>query len=155
MLRDFKKPLAWVLLCLILSGSYLVATRHRVQSQSTANSPSPSIPNCPDSAGNHLNMSGGAMSCGTSSPAAYLTGTTGSIGGGLLALGGSASGTATVTGAVAGQPCIASPSDGTNISALGMSIECTVTASNTVTVNAVAFVALTPPAKTYNVRVYP
>ena len=124
--------------------------------QSTSSSPSASIPNCPDSAGNHLNISGGVMSCGTtSSVSSYLTGTTGSIGGGLLALGGSATGTATVTGASAGMPCIASPSDGTNVAGLGISVECTVTSSNTVTVNAVAFVALTPPAKTYNVRVYP
>ena len=49
----------------------------------------------------------------------------------------------------------AQPSDGTNIYALGANIGCPVTATNTVTVNVVAIVALTPVAKTYSVRVVP
>jgi len=152
----FRKPLIWLALCLVAVGGYVAWSRHVVRSQSNVSTASMTMPACPDSAGNHLNWSNGAMVCGTtSSTTSYLTGTTGSIGGSLLALGGSASGTATVTGATAGMPCIATPSDGTNIAALGMSVECTVTSSNTVTVNAVAFVALTPPSKTYNVRVYP
>jgi len=93
---------------------------------------------------------------GTSSgPGTILSGTTGSIGGGLLAVGASASGTATVTGATVGMVCTAQPSDGTNIYALGANIGCTVTATNTVTVNVVAIVTLTPVAKTYVVRVIP
>ena len=84
-----------------------------------------------------------------------LSGTTGSIGGSILAVGASASGTATVTGATVGMVCTAQPSDGTNIYALGANIGCTVTATNTVTVNVVAIVALTPVAKTYSVRVVP
>jgi len=84
-----------------------------------------------------------------------MSGTTGSIGGSLLAAGASASGTATVTGATVGMVCTAQPSDGTNIYALGANIGCTVTATNTVTVNVVAIVTLTPVAKTYNVRVVP
>lgn len=114
--------------CLLGYSGYILLTKAHGQSSSNA-APSMAVP--------------------------YLTGTTGSIGGSLLALGGNANGTATVTGAVVGMPCIASPSDGTNIAALGMSIECTVTSANTVTVNAVSFLALTPPSKTYNVRVYP
>jgi len=93
---------------------------------------------------------------GTSSgPSTILSGTTGSIGGSLLAVGASASGTATVTGATVGMVCTAQPSDGTNIYALGANIGCTVTATNTVTVNVVAIVTLTPVAKTYVVRVIP
>jgi len=93
---------------------------------------------------------------GTSSgPGTILSGTTGSIGGGLLAVGASASGIATVTGATVGMVCTAQPSDGTNIYAVGANIGCTVTAANTVTVNVVAIVALTPVAKTYVVRVIP
>jgi len=84
---------------------------------------------------------------------APLSGTTGSIGGSLLAVGASASGTVTVTGATVGMPCDAQASDGTNMSALGANVGCTVTAANTVTVNVVAIVALTPAAKTYVVRV--
>ena len=84
-----------------------------------------------------------------------MSGTTGSIGGGLLAVGASASGTATVTGATVGMVCMAQPSDGTNMYALGANVGCTVTASNTVTVNIVAIVTLTPAAKTYVVRVVP
>jgi hypothetical protein len=84
-----------------------------------------------------------------------LTGTTSSIGGGALLVGASASGTATVTGATTGMVCDAQASDGTNMSALGAAVFCTVTASNTVTVNVVAIIALTPSSKTYNVRVIP
>jgi hypothetical protein len=82
-----------------------------------------------------------------------LTGTTGSIGGGALLAGTTTSGTATVTGATVGMTCIAQANDGTNVVALGGQVGCTVTATNTVTVNVSALVALTPPAKTYSVRV--
>jgi hypothetical protein len=86
---------------------------------------------------------------------ALVSGTTVSIGGGALLAGACASGTATVTGAAVGMPAIATPSDGTNIPALGTSISATVTATNTVTVNVCALLALTPTAKTYSVRVLP
>jgi hypothetical protein len=84
-----------------------------------------------------------------------MSGTTVSIGGGALLAGACASGTATVTGATVGMPAIATPSDGTNIPALGTSISATVTATNTVTVNVCALLALTPAAKSYSVRVLP
>jgi len=84
-----------------------------------------------------------------------MTGTTGAIGGGALLAGACASGTATVTGAAVGMPTIATPSDGTNIAALGTSITATVTATNTVTVNVCALLALTPTSKAYSVRVLP
>lgn len=86
---------------------------------------------------------------------APLTGTTGSIGGGALLAGATTSGTATITGATVGMACIAQASDGTNVVALGAQVECTVTATNTVTVNVSALIALTPPAKTYTIRVIP
>ena len=81
--------------------------------------------------------------------------TTGSIGGSLLTVGASASGTATCTGATTGMVCDAQASDGTNMPALGATPNCTVTAANVATVNVVAIVALTPAAKTYSIRVIP
>jgi len=90
-----------------------------------------------------------------SATSGIMAGTTGSIGGGLLAVGASASGTATVTGATTGMVCEAQASDGTNMAALGATPTCTVTAANTVTVNLVAIIALTPGAKTYSIRVIP
>lgn len=80
-----------------------------------------------------------------------LTGTTGSIGGGLLAAGACASGTATVAGATTSmaatlpQPA-AYPGDGFEFYAY-------ISSSNTVTVKVCAIVALTPTATTYTVKV--
>ena len=80
-----------------------------------------------------------------------LSGTTGSVGGGLLTAGTCASGTATVTGATTSmsvtlpQPATY-PGDGFEIYGY-------VSAANTVTVKVCAIVALTPTATTYNVRV--
>jgi hypothetical protein len=165
MLRDVTTRRKWLIGALIVAGMVSVwgvrvihSTRY-TQAQSNANTaPAPAVPDCPDTTGSHLNFSSGTWVCGntsSSSSQSYLTGATGNIGGGLLLLGNNASGTATVTGASVGMPCVATPSDGTNIAALGLAIECTVTASNTVTVNAVAFVSVTPPAKSYSVRVFP
>jgi hypothetical protein len=80
-----------------------------------------------------------------------LTGTTASIGGTLLAIGGYASGVATVTGAIVGKPCFASPADGVKIS--GIAIDCAVTATNTVTVYLTGIIAVLPTGKAYNVSV--
>lgn len=82
-----------------------------------------------------------------------LCATTGSIGGGALLVGASASGTVSVAGALVGMPCIAQPSDGTDMIALGAVVSCTVTSANTATVRVLAVLALTPTAKTYVVRV--
>lgn len=82
-----------------------------------------------------------------------LCATTGSIGGGALLVGASASGTVSVTGAQVGMPCIAQPSDGTDMIAVGAIPVCIVTSANTVTVRVIAILALTPTAKTYVVRV--
>lgn len=95
---------------------------------------------------------GGTWTAKAFAPAA-LKGTTGNIGGSLLAIGGVASGTVTISGAVAGSPCIASTSDGTNILGLGADVSCTVTSANTATVTVAAIVALTPPSKTYSVTI--
>jgi hypothetical protein len=85
---------------------------------------------------------------------AQLAGTTGSIGGSLLAGAGTcATGTATVTGAVVGHTVGVSTSDGTSYNGL-TSVSATVTATNTVTVNVCAIAAVTPAAKTYNVTTY-
>lgn len=82
-----------------------------------------------------------------------LLGTTASIGGSALAVGASATGTATITGATTSMVCTAQPSDGTNMWSSSFVVGCTVTAANTATVNVMAIVAGTPTAKTYNVRV--
>lgn len=82
-----------------------------------------------------------------------LCATTGSIGGGALLVGASASGTVSVAGAQIGMPCIAQPSDGTDMIAVGAIPVCIVTGANTVTVRVIAILALTPTAKTYAVRV--
>ena len=163
MTRSTKIILASFLLLVAAGVGFQSIEHHKSRSaaQSTASTPPVvpmTMPDCPDSAGNHINIASGVPVCGNSMPtipAAYLSGTTGNIGGSLLLLGGTSSGTATVTGASAGMPCIASPSDGTNIVGLGLSVGCTVTASNTVTVNIVAFVSVTPTAKPYSVRVFP
>lgn len=79
-------------------------------------------------------------------------GTTVSIGGSLLILNGTVSGTATVTGAVVGSNCVATRSDG-SLPIAGMIIDCAVSTANTVTVRLTALIAGTPSATTYNVRV--
>jgi len=81
-----------------------------------------------------------------------LSGTTSSIGGGLLTVGLTATGTATVTGAAVGDCVLCSPSDGTAVNSL-ISLTATVTSANTVTVQLSAIATVTPGAKTYTVRV--
>jgi hypothetical protein len=82
-----------------------------------------------------------------------LCGTTGSIGGGALLLGGTTSGTASISNANVGMPCFAQANDGTNMAAAGFTIQCTVTSSGTATVTVSAAVAGTPAAKSYVIRV--
>ncbi|SRR6266550_2492565 len=119
-------------LVLLLLGVALLYHTHRIEAHQT------------------MNVSPGSTAI------AYLSGVTGSTGGSLLTLGGtSSSGTASVTGASPGMPCEAQPSDGTNMWLLGVMIGCTVTSSNTVTVNLNSLLTVTPAAKTYNVRVFP
>src|SRR2546430_12479233 len=67
-----------------------------------------------------------------------LCATTGSIGGGALIVGASATGTVTVTGAQVGMPCVTQPSDGTDMIVLGPIPVFTVTLSNTLTVSVIA-----------------
>lgn len=89
-------------------------------------------------------------------PAAILTGTTGSIGGSALAAGACAAGTATVTGATTAMAVSTSPSaDPDSTLTTGVAMYAFVSASNTVTVRVCAIVAVTPTATTYNVRVIP
>lgn len=79
-----------------------------------------------------------------------LSGTTGSIGGGLLAAGACASGTVAVTGSTTSMTVTVSPNtypgDGTDFSGY-------VSTNGTVTVKVCALVAVTPTSSTYNVRV--
>jgi hypothetical protein len=86
----------------------------------------------------------------TGCQAPILTGTTGSIGGGLLTIGTCTSGTVSVTGATTGMNASASPvtypGDGNYWLAY-------VSAADTVTVKVCAVATLTPSASVYNVRV--
>jgi hypothetical protein len=79
-----------------------------------------------------------------------LSGTTGTIGGSALAVGACASGTATVTGATAGMGVVLGTYPGDSFRAAGY-----VSATNTVTVKICAYVAATPTAQTYTIRVIP
>lgn len=82
------------------------------------------------------------------------SGTTGSISGTLVA-GGTATGTATLTGPskAVGAPCLAAPSDGTSLAGLGLgvSVGASVTSANTATVVVTGAVAGTLTAKSYSV----
>jgi hypothetical protein len=157
-----------IVLCCVLTLIFFAPAWHKFINSQGASQAGSSISNgvgapsgsCVSGSAYTDSSTGYAWTCKASawqlgSTSGILTGTTGSIGGGALLVGASASGTATVTGATTGMVCDAAASDGTNMAALGAVVICTVTASNTVTVNVVAIIALTPSAKTYNVRVIP
>lgn len=89
-------------------------------------------------------------------PGAALTGTTGSIGGGILGAGACATGTVNVTGATTSMSATASPllgADPTNGGVLGVSISAAVTSAGVVTVRLCAPIAGTPTSATYKVVV--
>lgn len=89
--------------------------------------------------------------------AKFVQCTTGSFGG-LLILGGSTSGTASCTGAsIVGQPCQATPSDGTGVSGIGIgaSVHCAISSSGIATVSVTASVAGTANSKIYTVTAGP
>lgn len=91
-------------------------------------------------------------------PLNILSGTSGSIGGSLLAAGACASGTVSITGATTSMAAVASPAGGadpSNGGILGVAIDARVSSSNIVTVSVCSPVAGTPAAATYNVRVIP
>jgi hypothetical protein len=116
----------------------------------------PMVGACNPGQGIVISTSGTIYSCylGTWAAITPMTGTTGSIGGSLLAsVGATATGTVTIQGAAVGQPCIASTSDGTNMLAIGFAVHCDVTAANTATVTVSALIIGTPASKTYLVRI--
>lgn len=78
------------------------------------------------------------------------SGTTGSIGGGLLSVGSCTSGTATVSGATTGMVAMASPS---SYPGDGVQWQTYVSSANTVTVKVCGIILITPTATTYLVRV--
>lgn len=110
------------------------------------------IPGCLDSGGNHLNYnaSTNALSCGTT--AGGFSGSTASLGGGLLAAGGCSTVNTTVTGATTSMAAVATP---TTFPGNGNTWMARVSAADTVTVYLCAMVLGTPTASTYNVRVIP
>ncbi len=95
--------------------------------------------------GDALTVTGGCTGCA-------LSGTTGAIGGGALAAGACASGTATVTGATTDMAIVVTPvtypGDGTDWKGY-------VSSANTITVKVCALVVVTPTSSNYNVRVLP
>lgn len=97
-----------------------------------------------------LRLLGSSLQFNSQTLAPSLTGTTGSIGGGLLAAGACASGTVAVTGSTTTMTVAVSPNtypgDGTDFAGY-------VSTNGTVTVKVCALVAVTPTSSTYNVRV--
>ncbi len=98
------------------------------------------------------NLSGTASAGQLPAGSVPLTGTTGSIGGGLLTVGTCSSGTSSVTGARSTMAVVATPGtypgDGNYWTAV-------VSSNDTVTVRVCATATLTPAASTYIVRVIP
>lgn len=75
---------------------------------------------------------------------------------GLLVVGTSGSAQIiTVAGAAVGMQCDVATSDGSDVISLGAMPYCTVTGTNTVSLRIFALVGLTPPSKTYNIKVRP
>lgn len=103
---------------------------------------------------NGSNGATGATGSTGTSGVSYLSGTTSTITGTLLAVGGFDSGTVSISGATAGMGCLANTSDGSEVST-SVTIRCDVTSTNTVTVKVIAFVIATPGSKAYSVRVFP
>lgn len=90
---------------------------------------------------------------GANCPYVPIFGTTGSIGGSLLAVGSCSIGTATVVGATVGHTVSAAPSNGADPGG-GFIFRGYVTNSTTVTVQICATVLGTPAAVTYNISTY-
>lgn len=89
-------------------------------------------------------------------PKPYLTGTSGTITGTLLAAGAADTGTATVAGATAGMSCgTVAATDGTVMNSFVLSCTVTGSGSNNVTVSVMSPVLGTPPSKAYNFKVFP
>lgn len=100
-----------------------------------------------------IGYNGSILACMTD-PASALVGTTGSLGGGLLAAGGCTTTTVNVTGATTDMAVVVSPAGGVNPGS-GAQFQGRVSSAGVVTVTLCALVLLTPPATTYNVRVIP
>lgn len=79
-----------------------------------------------------------------------LSGTSGSLGGGLLAAGACTSGTVSITGAASGMSVIATP---TTYPGDGVQWQAYVSSSNTVTVKVCEIILGTPTVSIYNIRV--
>jgi hypothetical protein len=100
--------------------------------------------------------SAGSFACtanGTNCPYVPIFGTTGSIGGALLAVGSCSTGTATIAGGTAGHTVSVSASDGSDPGG-SFFYRAVTTNSTTVTVSICAAVLGTPASKTYNVSTY-
>jgi|SRR5579872_962074 len=115
--------------------------------------------NALDSAGNFAlsqPICGDLFDGGTGCTKNVFTATTAAIGGGALAAGACATGTATsgLTGVTTAMTAMASPSSDPQVdSTHGVTWEAWVSSANTATVRVCAIVATTPTSVTYNVRV--
>lgn len=100
--------------------------------------------------GQVLTANGGATAPSFQDAGSQLSGTSGSIGGGLLSIGACSSGTASVPGATTAMTAVSSPvtypGDGSDWKAY-------VSGAGVVTVKVCAIIALVPAASTFNVRV--
>lgn len=125
----------------------------------TANIAAIDMPSCGSTASALTWTTNTGIGCNTSinaatvngfTPVAVLSGTSNSIGGGLLSVGTCATGTANVPGAALGMVSAATPN---TYPGDGVQFQSYVSSSNTVTVKACALLLITPTATTYNVRV--
>jgi hypothetical protein len=110
---------------------------------------STTIPDCATTSGSHLNYT---QSTGVFACSGVLSGTTSSIGGGLLTVGSCTSGTVAVTGATTGAAVLVTP---VTYPGDGATWYGYVSSSGTVTVKVCVLVALAPTSTAYNVRVIP
>ncbi len=101
-------------------------------------------------AGSFTSLSAASLSLNGSPLLPVLSGTSGSIGGGLLVAGACSQGSVTISGASVGMAVVATPNTYPGDASAWKAY---VSAANTVIVKVCALIAVTPSASTYNVRV--
>jgi hypothetical protein len=107
---------------------------------------------CP-TGGANITVTGTWPSCTIAgAQSALMTGTTASMGGSLLVLGGCNTTTVTVSGATTSMVAVTSP---VTTLANGIQWQAAVTSANTVTVYECALLSITPASTPFNVRVIP
>lgn len=159
--RTRRAMLIWAILVLLLTGLAVTVRGNRLASGQTAtgNAASNGIPSQSVAfpslvIGNCVQAALGGIPSTINVPCfVQITGTTGSIGGALLAAGSCSAGTATIVGGTTGHPVSVSPSNGVDLGG-GFVYRGVVTNPTTVTVQVCAMLLGTPAAVTYNVATY-